>query len=130
MSLNSTKTPEQVFPRNDPSSDENNPCGYNEVQLKARDAALLAMMKDYPRLPQLWCEWIYDFCTTHPEEEVHDIINSGRWKKPSTRNNEGGDFKCMEVLTPEEYRELYGETAWEKKKRELDEAVSKMDSPR
>jgi hypothetical protein len=102
--------PEDVFPR----APEYNPYNYTELQKKKRDLALEAMMRDFPKLPQLWCEWIYDFVTNNPEAKVEDIINNNRWKVPTERNNLGGEVTCGEILTPEEYREQYGYSGYEK----------------
>ena len=115
--VTSGPAPEDVFPR----CPEYNPYNYTVLEQKKRDAAILAMMKDYPNLAggQQWCEWIYDFVTNNPEEKVADIINNNRWKTPTTRNYKGGTVKCMEVLTPEEYEELYGKSGYDQIKDEL-----------
>ena len=39
----------------------------------------------------------------------------------TTRNYKGGTVKCMEVLTPEEYEELYGESGYDQIKDELND---------
>ena len=115
--------PEEIFPR----AEEPNPRNYTELEKKERDLTILAMMKDYPDLAggQAWCEMIYDYCT-HMEKdpdrkkELDYNINNKVWKNKKThRNWKGGTVKCMENLTPEEYKEKYGKTGWEDKQEEL-----------
>jgi len=122
-----TPLPEEVFPRADLESKEHNPRGYTTLELKKRDLALIAMMKDYPDLVggQQWCEMIYDFVTHQDKteegrEELRQIIEEKKWKnRKTTRNYKGGTIKCMENLTPEEYNEKYGETEYDKVNKEL-----------
>jgi hypothetical protein len=102
--------PEDVFPR----APEHNPYNYTELDKKKRDLAIEAMMKDYPKSPQLWCEWIYDYVTNNPKDVVEDVINNNRWKVPSKRNNVGGEVTCGEILTADQYKELYGLSGYEK----------------
>ena len=108
--------PEEIFPRADPTSHEHNPRGYTILELKKRDQALEQMMKDYPKCPQQWCEWIYDFCTHeehHDPEHLKKIINEGLWKKPTKRNWKGGKVKCMENLDISEFVDKYGPTGYD-----------------
>ena len=114
-----TLAPEEVFERYNELSEENNPCGYTLLQMKKKDLAMKEMMKDYPKIPEMWISWIYDYCTNTPQEEVEDVINNGKWKVPTKRNWKGGTVKSMEVLTPEEYKELYGESGYVKHWRDV-----------
>lgn len=114
-----TLAPEEVFERYDEEAPENNPCGYTTLQLKKKDLALQAMMKDYPKIPEMWISWIYDYCTNTPDETVEDVINNKRWKVPTKRNWKGGTVKSMEVLTQEEHLEQYGESGYVKEWRDV-----------
>jgi hypothetical protein len=65
-----------------PRHQQSNPFNYTKVQLAQRKKAIKDMIKDYPTVCPMWCEWIYDFGQYTPPEEIERIINSGEWEKP------------------------------------------------
>lgn len=60
-----------------------NPYNYTQTQLNTRTSALREMVKDYPNVPPMWCEWLYDVITNKSQEEVENIINNKLWETPS-----------------------------------------------
>jgi hypothetical protein len=76
-----------------------NPYNYTKVQLAERTSAIRAMIKDYPTVPPMWVEWIYDVITNKPKEEVEKIINEGLWEGPGKfATAPGGVLNTVEVL--------------------------------
>ena len=69
---------DNVIPRHQPE----NPYNYTNLELAERKKALRDLERDYPNLPYAWLEMVYDFHKNTPEEEVKEIINSGKWEKP------------------------------------------------
>lgn len=68
-----------------PRYKEENPFGYTNLELAQRKKALLDMEKDYPNVPYAWLEMLYDWHAHTPNEEVKEIINTGKWEYPSSR---------------------------------------------
>lgn len=86
------------IPRHKPS----NPYNYTKVDLAKRKKALIDIERDFPNVPKMWAEWLYDVIENMPPEEVERIINNGEWEKPSEKYSEakGGLIKCGEVVDP------------------------------
>jgi NADH:ubiquinone oxidoreductase subunit len=83
------------IPRHKPS----NPYNYTKVDLAKRKKALIDIERDFPNVPKMWAEWLYDTIENMPPEEVEKIINNGEWEKPSEKYQaKGGTIKCGEVL--------------------------------
>ena len=84
------------LPRHKP----NNPYNYSKLDLAKRKKALIDIERDFPNVPKMWAEWLYDVMTNKPQEEVEEIINSGKWETPSDKYGiaPGGLIKCAEVL--------------------------------
>jgi len=98
-----------------PRYEKPNPYNYTKVQLAEKKSAVRAMIKDYPTVPPMWCEWLYDVITNKPKEEVEKIINEGLWETPSKFAKPlGGTFKTVEVFnedfTPYEFPPKENET--------------------
>lgn len=59
-----------------------NPFKYTRLQLAEREQAIKAMKRDYPTVPEMWLEHLWDFEFRTPKEEIDKIINEGLWEKP------------------------------------------------
>lgn len=82
-----------------PRYQEPNPFGYTEIQKAKRNKAIRDAMKDYPHLPRLWIEWMYDVIENKPSDEVTRIMENNEWDKPPEKPHQnGGVMKSMEVL--------------------------------
>ena len=57
---------------------------YSPLELAERDAAIKALKRDWPNTPggKLWLGWIYDFVKHTPEEELREMIDSGKFDRP------------------------------------------------
>jgi len=66
---------------------ESNHWNYTEEQKSVRKKALKAMRTDYPDLPPLWIENIYDLITNKTSEEVQQIIDSKSWEQPPKKRD-------------------------------------------
>lgn len=64
-----------------------NSWGYTEEQKSIRKKALKAMREDYPDLPPLWVENIYDLITNKTDEQVKEIIESKSWEQPPKKRD-------------------------------------------
>lgn len=72
---------------------------YTSLQLAKRKRDIKAMIKDYPSVSSMWCEWLYDVIENTPKEEVDKIINEGLWEGPSKfAKAPGGVLNTVEVL--------------------------------
>lgn len=82
-----------------PRYQEPNPFGYTEIQKATRNKAIRDAMKDYPHLPRLWIEWMYDVTTNMPSNELTRIMENNEWDaEPEKKHTMGGVVKSMEVL--------------------------------
>jgi len=89
-----TKIDDEI-PRHEPK----NPFNYSKVELAKRKKAVSDAEKDYPAVPALWIEWMYDLLEQKGEEEVNRIIDSGEWEKQTNADRQyGGTLKSCEVL--------------------------------
>lgn len=82
-----------------PRHTQTNLYNYTKVEQSQRKKALIDIERDFPLVPKLWAEWMYDVIGHMPQEEVEEIINKGLWEKPSKKYGEapGGTIKCAEV---------------------------------
>ena len=86
-----------------------NPYNYTPVQLAKRTRDLKQIVRDFPTVPPLWCEWMYDVIENTPPEEVEKIINEKLWEKPSEKFSKapGGTLNTVECFnedwTPYEF---------------------------
>ena len=93
-----TKKIEDEFPRYEPK----NPFNYSNVELAKRKKAIIDAEKDFPNVPTLWIEWMYDLIEQKGEKEVARIINSGEWEKQINKDRQfGGTLKNCEILENE-----------------------------
>lgn len=82
-----------------PRHQESNPFGYTESQKAKRNKAIRDAMKDYPHLPRMWIEMMYDVIENKPVSEVEEIMDKNLWDIPPEKSHEmGGVIKTMEVL--------------------------------
>ena len=82
-----------------PRYEKENPYNYTKIQIAERTSAVRAMIRDYPSVPPMWCEWLYDVITNKPKEEVEQIINEGLWEVPSKFSTApGGVLNAVEVF--------------------------------
>ena len=78
---------------------EQNVYNYTKVELAKREKAVKDMVKDYPKVPKKWCEWLYDVTQSMPESEMEKIINEGLWEgKGKFSEPVGGVLKTGIVL--------------------------------
>lgn len=95
---------ETNLPKHEPS----NPYNYTKVQYAKRTRDIKAMLRDFPTVPPMWAEWLYDVIENTPQDEVEAIINEGKWEVPSKfKEAPGGILNTVEVFnedgTPYEY---------------------------
>jgi NADH:ubiquinone oxidoreductase subunit len=64
-----------------PRHQKANPYNYTKVQLAKRERDIKALLKDYPKVPPMWVEWMYDVVENMPKDEQERIINNGEWEK-------------------------------------------------
>ena len=77
---------------------EANPFNYTEKQKAVRRKAIKDMGRDYPNLPHLWIEWLYDVIQNKPVSEVEEIIEKNLWDvPPETSHDTGGAIKAMTI---------------------------------
>ena len=65
-----------------PRHQQANPLKYTKAELAQRKTAIKQMIRDYPKVDPMWCEWLYDFSKYTPPDELERIINTGEWEKP------------------------------------------------
>jgi hypothetical protein len=95
MSDTITTKIEDEIPRHQPK----NPFNYSKVELAKRKKAVSDAEKDYPNVPGLWIEWMYDLLEQKGEAEVNRIIESGEWEKQTNLDRQyGGTLKSCEIL--------------------------------
>jgi len=66
---------------------ETNHWNYTEEQKSIRKKALKAMRVDYPDLPDLWLENVYDLIINKSVEEVQQIMDSKSWEQPPKKRD-------------------------------------------
>ena len=77
---------------------ESNPFNYTEKQKAVRRKAIKDMGRDYPNLPHLWIEWLYDVIQNKPVSEVEEIMEKNLWDKPPEKSYDiGGAIKAMTI---------------------------------
>lgn len=77
---------------------ESNPFNYTEKQKAIRRKAIKDMGRDYPNLPHLWIEWLYDVIQNKPVSEVEEIMEKNLWDKPPENSYDmGGVVKAMTI---------------------------------
>ena len=59
---------------------------YTPKQQAEKEFIVGEWAKKYPQTPELWIDWMYDFCFHTPQEELDRIMESGEWDKPSKFN--------------------------------------------
>lgn len=80
---------------------EPNPFNYSELELAKKKKALIDAEKDYPLVPAMWIEWLYDVLEQKGEEEVKRIIENKEWeKKLNNKRMLSGTLKSVEILDP------------------------------
>ncbi len=86
-----------------PRYTEPNPFNYTEIQKAKRNKAIRDAARDYPHLPRLWVEWMYDVVENKPVSEVEEIMEKNLWDKPPENTHDfGGVIQTMEVIDPED----------------------------
>ena len=76
-----------------------NEFNYNEMDLAKRAKAIKDLEKDYPSVPALWLEWLYDVVENKPKEEVEKIINDKLWLPVLNKDRvNGGYLKSGEIV--------------------------------
>jgi hypothetical protein len=82
------KSIDEEFTRYDNSKD--NWLNYTKVELAEKEKHLKDMCRDYPHLPEAWCEMVYDYAKQKGPDEITRIIASGELEKPSKKNRQNG----------------------------------------
>jgi NADH:ubiquinone oxidoreductase subunit len=96
---NSEDTTTIEIPRYKP----NNPFNYSEFDKSKRAKAIRDAEKDYPTVPPMWIEWLYDVIENKDPEEVKRIIENNEWdKEPEQKHTLGGTLKSMVIESPHE----------------------------
>ena len=81
-----------------PRHSESNPFNYTEKQKAVRRKAIKDMGRDYPNVPHLWLEWLYDVIQNKPVSEVEEIMEKNLWDvPPETSHDTGGAIKAMTI---------------------------------
>ena len=96
------KTPSEIWPRHK----EGNQMNWDPVTLARREKDIIAMRKDYPKVPPLWCEWLWDMNEKTGKVEIERIINTGEWEVPGKFSNPPsgvGTEGCDVFETEEDY---------------------------
>ena len=70
----------------------NNPYKYTAVEIAKRTVALKAMVRDYPTVPIMWIELLYDTVGRLPNDEIERIIENKEWERPSKYKALGGTY--------------------------------------
>ena len=82
-----------------PKHEQANPYKYTPVQLSKRKRDIKAMIRDFPTVAPMWCEWLYDVIESMPNEEQEKIINEGLWEAPSKfATAPGGTLNTVECF--------------------------------
>lgn len=97
-------TIDETIPRHQPD----NPFGYDEIKLAERKKAIRDAEKDYPNVPPMWIEWMYDIIENTPAEEMKEIIKEKKWKQSVKERNSAGGVVAgsLEILEPENNNHL------------------------
>jgi len=78
---------------------EKNHFNYTEMELVKRSKAIKDLEKDYPTVPGMWIEWMYDVIENKPKDEVEKIINDKLWLPVVNKTRvSGGDLKSGEIV--------------------------------
>jgi hypothetical protein len=85
------------LPRHQP----NNPYKYSKTELAVRKSAIKALHRDFPDVPLLWAELVYDTMNHLKDEEVQEMIDKGLFDKESKYKAIGGVSNDVEVLDPQ-----------------------------
>lgn len=85
-----------------------NPYNYTNLQIAKRKRDIKAMIRDFPTVSPMWCEWLYDVIENMPKDEVDKIVNEGQWEVPSKFSKAQGGLihtvECFnEDFTPYEF---------------------------
>ncbi len=91
----SSETPITEIPRHEPE----NPFNYSPLQLATRKKAIRDAKRDYPNLPEMWIEWMYDVVENTPKDEINDVIANKKWECSGEIKQNGGVVECMDILT-------------------------------
>jgi hypothetical protein len=75
-----------------------NPFKYDNLTLAKRKKEVEAAFRDYPHVPPSMIEMAWDLIQNNSEEEIADIINSGKWSNaPKKERATGGVVKSMVI---------------------------------
>ena len=81
----------------------NNPFNYSEFEKSKRAKAVRDAERDYPTVPPMWIEWLYDVIENKNPDELKRIIENNEWdKEPENKYDTGGILKSMVIESPPE----------------------------
>ena len=89
--------PQMNVEENIPRYEEPNPFNYDALELAKRKKAVNDAVKDYPNLPPLWIEWMYDLIRQKPVDEVRRIIINREWETAPKERTQAGSIICMTI---------------------------------
>ena len=77
---------------------------YTDLELSIKKKAIRDAIRDYPNVPEIWIDWLYDVVEKgHSKEEIADIIDNNKWGGPAKERNMGGQIVgAVDVLDNEE----------------------------
>ena len=71
-----------------------NDCSFSEFNLVKRKNDMKTLTQLYPQLCPSMIEMAWNFCNSHTEEELQEIIASKKFEKPSTKDLGGAYLGC------------------------------------
>jgi hypothetical protein len=77
---------------------------YTDLELSIKKKAIRDAIRDYPNVPEIWIDWLYDVVEKgHSKEEIADIIDNNKWGgSPKERVMGGQIVGAVDVLDNEE----------------------------
>lgn len=83
---------------------DKNHYNYTDYELTIKKKAIRDAIRDYPHVPEVWIDWLYDVVEKgHTTEEIEDIIKNKKWEGKSKERVMGGQIVgSVEVLDNEE----------------------------
>lgn len=82
-----------------PRNEGRNPLNLSRIELQKRNKQIQLAIKDYPRVPEMWVEWMYDYIQKEGEDKIKEMIDNGDFDRPDYVKRElGGILKTGEII--------------------------------